>query len=63
MRGMHSTYPHGPHQNRGWGPPPDPTSQLLGTLGESLAAGLENLLSMVEQSSSLMRPMSGPMAM
>ena len=63
MRGMRSTYPHGPHQNRGRGPPPDPTSQLLGTLGESLAAGLENLLSMVEQSSSLMRPMSGPMAM
>ena len=62
MRGMRSTYPHGPHQNRGWGPPPDPTSQLLGTLGESLADGLENLLSMVEQSTSLMRPMSGPMA-
>ena len=47
MRGMRSTYPHGPYQVRGMGPPPDPTSQLLGSLGDSLAEGIENLLSMV----------------
>ena len=62
MRGMRSTYPHGPYQGRGWGPPPDPTSQLLGNLGDSLAEGIENLLSLVEQSTSLMRPMTMPMA-
>jgi hypothetical protein len=65
MRGMRSSYPHGPYQVRGWGPPPapDPTSQLLGSLGDSLAEGIENLLSLVEQSTSLMRPMSMPMTM
>ncbi len=62
MRGMRSTYPHGPYQVRGWGPPPDPTSQLLGSLGDSLAEGIENLLSLVEQSTSLMRPVTMPMA-
>ena len=48
----------------GWrmGPGPDPATQLFTTLGESLVEGLENLLTMVDQSTSLMRPMSAPMA-
>jgi hypothetical protein len=60
MRGMRSPYPRGPYQRAAWGPAPAPSSQLVGTIGESLHDSLDNLLSIVEQSVSLMSPMTVP---
>lgn len=61
---MRSPYPPGPYRVRAWGPAPagsDQASQWLGTLGDSLHDGLDNLLAMVGQSAALMQPTTMPM--